>query len=281
MATDNRPRLHQSIASILVNRSPLHAWYKAFRAEPEEFDDASNSGTLCHALLLGGKSIVAVEADDWRTKAAREQREFLRAEGKIPCLSRKLAIAHTLADKVLKQLGEVYGIRLIGESEKYVEWQVANGAGTMTDCAGTIDHWLPKHRTILDFKSTAAVASPDGCARLMINAGSDIQQSAYRQAIEHLHPEIAGRLDFLFVYFEMDAPHAVTVVRPGGMMRQLGDSKWGRAIELWNRYLHEYGPENPWPAYSSEIVEVQPPAWAMAQNLAESEILERAESNAC
>lgn len=271
----SKPRLHQSIASVLVNQSPLHAWYKAFGGEVQEWDDARNMGTLCHKLLLGGKDIIAIEAKDWRTNAAKEARDTALSDGKIPVLSQKLAIAHELKDKVLDALVS-YGIILNGESEKYVEWTTAGGC----ECAGTIDHWLRPQHAILDFKFTLASASPDSCARLMVGGGADIQSAAYVQAVETLHPVLAGRVKSIFVYVEMEAPHAITLVRPGGMMRQLGASKWARACETWMRLLEEYGTERPWPAYSSDIVEVNPPVWAMSQDLEACEMLERQESNA-
>lgn len=268
-------RLHQSIASVLVNRSPLHAWYKAFRREEEEWDEAKNLGTLCHKLLLGGRDIVVVEAKDWRTNAAKEARDAALADGKIPVLTQKLAIAHALKDKVLDEL-TARGIKLSGESEKTVQWTSPGGV----KCEGTLDHWIEKSATILDLKFTGMSAAPESVARLMVNMGADIQAAAYTQAMATLHPELAGRIKFLFIYIEVEAPHALSVVRPGGAMRHLGESKWSRACELWAKYLAEYGTEKPWPGYSTEIVDVDPPAWAMSADLEAWAITERQESNA-
>lgn len=73
------PALSASIAKLLISHSPLHAWTahpmlnpNFERAEEAKFD----VGTAAHELLLRGNDIVhIVEADSWRTNAAKDARE--------------------------------------------------------------------------------------------------------------------------------------------------------------------------------------------------------------
>ena len=53
----------------------------------------STLGTIAHALLLEDDSsrLITIEADDWRTKAAKEARDEARAAGKIPILTKQAA----------------------------------------------------------------------------------------------------------------------------------------------------------------------------------------------
>ena len=83
-----QPSLTQSIAKVILDHSPLHAWHAHPRLNPRFVQDEEKKfdiGNTAHALLIGrGKSIAVIDADDWRTKAAKEAREAAAfAKGKI------------------------------------------------------------------------------------------------------------------------------------------------------------------------------------------------------
>ena len=86
------PSLSSHIAHRLITQSPLHAWYAHPRLNPryvEEDSTAFDLGSCAHALLLEGEdSIAVIEADDWRTKVAKEARA--KARSKLPRPSEKL-----------------------------------------------------------------------------------------------------------------------------------------------------------------------------------------------
>src|SRR4051812_46738879 len=73
------PSLTQSVAKILLAKSPLHAWHAHPRLNPDyqhNDDTKFDVGNIAHKMLLGrGKQIEVLEFDDWRTKAAKEARE--------------------------------------------------------------------------------------------------------------------------------------------------------------------------------------------------------------
>src|SRR3990167_1259095 len=75
-----QPSLSASLAHVLLTRSPKHAWLAHPRLnpawEPDESEARQDIGTIVHALLLEGDAsrVVVIEAEDYRTKAAKEAR---------------------------------------------------------------------------------------------------------------------------------------------------------------------------------------------------------------
>src|SRR4051794_11565577 len=79
----SQPSLTQSIAKLLIDRSPLHAWYSHPKLNPDFKPDDSTKfdvGNIAHKLLLGrGKDIEVLEFSDWRTKNAQLARDIAAA----------------------------------------------------------------------------------------------------------------------------------------------------------------------------------------------------------
>jgi len=125
-----------------------------------------------------------------------------------------------------------------------------------------MDLLSPSPCLIQDLKSCAS-AHPNAIARSIIAHGYDIQETAYRRAIETLHPEHAGRSEFWFIFFELEPPYSVTPVTLGGSMREIGESRWHRSRETWRRCLEK----NEWPGYASAPMSIEAPGWALAQEL--------------
>src|SRR4029077_5767017 len=75
------PSLTQSIAKILLEQSPLHAWHAHPRLggkpdEPEAYDSAKAIGNAAHKLMIGrGKEIMVLEFDTFRTKDSQQIRD--------------------------------------------------------------------------------------------------------------------------------------------------------------------------------------------------------------
>ena len=102
-----QPSLSSSIAQILLRESPRKAWFSHPRLNPqyrEEHDGKFDLGTCAHAVLLENDAsrITIVEADDWRTKAAKEQRDAARAAGKTPLLARHFADVQAMVEAARK-----------------------------------------------------------------------------------------------------------------------------------------------------------------------------------
>lgn len=266
------PRLHQSIATVLVSKSPLHAWYKAFAEEPETFDDTRNFGTVCHKLLLGGKDLVIVDAPDWRTQKAREERDAALASERCPVLERRLQEAMPLCVRVHEYLAG-HGIKFQGQSEVTLLWR-KNGVWH----EGRLDHLIlpakfsrKKKALILDFKFTTVAATKKACENRFIEHGYDIQHAAYVEAVETLHPKLAGRVRMQFVFVEVNPPHAIRIMPVSGSMRTSGQWRWAKARELWKKYLAKYGTDTPWPGYEDDGEPAECPAWALNAQIGQIE----------
>lgn len=257
------PSLSCSIAKILVEQSPAHAHlaHPRLGGAATTGTAAMDRGSLIHRLLLGkGAEIVPVDAEDWRTKAARDAREQAREEGKIPVLLSGLVDATEATLRIKATLAEM-GITLHGDSEVPLLWQERTTQGDIWARA-MLDHIVERAGLlhVYDIKTTEN-AHPDACLRTAIRLGYDIQAHAYTRAAELVWPDYEGRVSFSFLFCEPVSPYAVTVAQLDGIMRERGRRRWDRAVDLWSRCLHS----DTWPGYAQEPVTLWSPEWLLKQ----------------
>lgn len=255
------PSLSSSIAKLLLDRSPAHARlaHPKLGGVAPTGTAATDIGTLIHRYVLGkGAEVAVIDADDYRTNAAREARDEAREHGRIPALARVVGVAVAAAVCIRRELERV-GVVLDGESEVAILWQEQAENGPIW-CRGMLDHVLERDGMlhVYDLK-TIHCAHPDDCTRSAINYGYDIQQEAYTRAAERLWPEYEGRIEFRFLFVEPDPPHAVTVAQLDATMRERGRRRWREAVETWSRCLHT----NAWPGYAQEPVTLWSPGWLL------------------
>lgn len=241
------PRLHQSTAKTLI-RCPKRAWleHPMLGGQRHESTAAMLDGCLFERLITGYgiDEIEVIDADSFRTKAAQEQRDAALAARRMPVLASKFEglsrSAGIIAEKLVERIPEWAD----AQDQVYLEWE-SNGVL----CAGTLDRLLlaDDTYTIIDLKSTAD-AYPDACARTVTKYGYDIQEAAYREAIETLHPRLAGRGQFVFAFYETQEPYCVTPCVTTGQMQRLGRARWDRAKALWRECMAS----GVWPEYVSQ-----------------------------
>jgi hypothetical protein len=261
ISTDT-PALNPHIAHQLVSASPAHAWLRHRRlgGQEQERTDDMDAGTVVHALLLGEdirRSVEVISAKDFRTKAAQEARDIARKAGKVPILEHKLSAFENVADTLHARLSE-FGIRLTGEAERKLEWCECSSYRESVLCHGVPD-LIADDGTIIELK-TSLCAHPRAIQRTIVSFGYDIQMAAYRSALEK-HGGISPR--FMWLFLEMSAPYLVTPLRPNGEMRQYGHMRWQRAIDIWSTCMAT----GQWPGYVTQIGEIGPPKWAMAEEI--------------
>lgn len=259
--TGNPPSLSASIAKVLLQQSPLHAWHAHPRLNPNykseekaEFD----YGTAAHALLLEGDEtgLVVVQADDWRTKAAREARDAARADGKTPLLERQLGKvkAMVFAAHAALAKSELAGIFATGQAERVVQWREGS-----VYCRSKLD-FLPDddQLPIIDYKSTTD-ASPEAFSRQIASLGYDIQASFYQRGVK---AELGQDRLFIFIAQEKEPPYACTFHGIAPSMKEIADAKVERAIRLWE----ECQRANTWPGYESRIHWAEATTWQMNEH---------------
>jgi hypothetical protein len=249
----------------LVTKSPQHAWlqHPRFGGKRNVDTKTTDSGTLIHQLLLdAGRGVEVIDAEDFKTKVARGARDAARGNGKTPVLQADYAQA-LLDVKEIRTGLNAAGIRLLGASEVVIGWEDQAGArGPLVQCRAMLDHLMLDRGVIYDVK-TIRSAHPRICAKHMVEYGYDIQWAAYSSAVAKLRPELAGRVDFVFLFCEIEPPYGITLARPDGSMRELGQARWERALRIWEPCLRT----NVWPGYAKEIISLEAPQWALAQEL--------------
>ena len=255
---DMPPALSQSTASTLDKKSPRHAWayhpkLGGVRRTPT---DSLDMGNIIHDLVLGGGNIVEIEADSFRTKAAKQARDAAREQGATPVKTEVLEVARVAANAVKAQLREanIQIDEMRREVSMYwVEWV----DDRPVQCRGRVDGVLVQgdRATILDLK-TCRSAHPDMCQKHVDSYGYAIQHAAYVSAVSKICGVPSENVDFVFGFAELTEPIMVTPVRLDPAFKEVGQKRWERAVRVWERCLRT----DEWPGYGS--VTLSPPQWA-------------------
>ena len=261
---DRQPALSAGIASILINASPKHAWAAHPRLNPDfkpREEGKFDIGTAAHKLLLEGvENVVVVEADDWRTKAAKETRDLARASGMSPLLEREWEAVKAMVDAAREQFG-AFGLDLEplpfteGKPEQSIMWHEPNGVC----CKARIDWLHDDHSTVDDYKTTSRSASPDTWTRsTLYSIGADVQAAFYLRGLERL---TGKRPAWRFVVQETFPPFALSVISLGPDVMELAEAKVDYAITKWVECMTR----DEWPAYPMRICWAEAPAWEMSR----------------
>lgn len=259
------PTLSQSIASVLIDKSPLHAWAAHPRlgnCDGSETTKALDDGTLMHHMLLGtgAGAVTIIDAKDYRTKDAQALRDAAIAAGSLPVLAHKYDELFSGVKTIRQRMADA-GVDLAlfdaAKSESAILWQ-EDGVW----CRGKMDKLHVERRTIFDVKKTRS-AKPSDCGKAMMNYGYDIQWAAYTSALDELTGS-PGDADMQIIFIEDVAPYVVTVGRPDGIMRELGAKKWRQAVAMWKSCMES----GRWPGYAASPVRFEAPPWSIAQQMA-------------
>ena len=253
------PSLSASIATRLCLASPLHAWHAHPRLNPaavEAESEAFDLGTAAHALLLQHqKDVVIIQAENYRTSAARDARDQARAAGQIPLLARVWADVLEMATAARAQLDAHTdgGAAMFtdGEPEQTLIWQ-EDGLW----CRARLD-WL-RLGAIDDYKSTSASANPETWSRTLFAHGFDLQAAWYLRGLRALTGIDAI---FRFAVQETSPPYALSVVGLGPDALLLGEKKCLYALEVWRECLAT----DHWPGYPTRTAWATLPAWEEAR----------------
>ncbi|HVT99940.1 MAG TPA: PD-(D/E)XK nuclease-like domain-containing protein, partial [Acidobacteriaceae bacterium] len=219
---------------------------------------AFDFGHAAHRFVLGeGEDIVPVDADDWRTKAAKEQAESARAEGKVPLLraefDRALAMANALQDNP-----DAAALFKSGRAEHAM---YATDTKTGVRLRGRAD-WLTETNgqlVIVDYK-TAASADPDTFERASTKYKYYLQAAWYRELV--IACGLSDDPDFVLVAQEKQPPYLSSVMRFDDIAIAEGRALKRQAVTTYARCLQT----GEWPGYPSgtQIISVSP--WAYSED---------------
>lgn len=216
-------------------------------------------GHAAHRLVLGvGPELEIVEADNWRTKAAREQADTARAAGRTPLLAAEHATVTAMAD-ALRQHNDA---RLLlapdhGWPEVTLVW---DDPATGVRCRARLDwlpHRLPGHRLLIPDYKTCAAADLESLRKAMTNWGYHQQAAWYLDGIHALGLAPDGAA-FLFIAQEKTAPYLTTVFEPDGPALRAAAARNHTARTIYQHCTST----GHWPAYHDGVALLSLPRWA-------------------
>lgn len=258
------PSVSHSIARLLIDRSPLHA-SKAHpritpgpREETKRRDDMA-LGTAAHKLTLGkGKSLIVIDADDFRTKAAREARDEAAAQGLTPILRADYQTAEAMAPLARQALESWLGGSLNGA---HVEATAAALEGKFWRRA-MMDVVTPDLRCIIDYKTTED-ASVEAAERRIFGNGYDTQAAFYMHMLDLLDPAGKGQRRVVFLFQERDCPEALSLHELDAAAMELAEHRMKIARGRWDKCLAA----GKWPGYEPGPHLVSPKPWMLADDI--------------
>lgn len=254
------PSLSSSVAQILLRESPRKAWTCHPKLNPnyqEEQDSKFDLGTCAHAVLLENDAsrIAIIEADDWRTKAAKEQRDAARAIGQTPLLAKHYEAIRRMVNAALAFIPDSE----IGEFWDGAESEVTGicqDKGVWLRCR--FDRITANRRFIVDYKTTDCVA-PEIFSRQIVRMGYHFQEAFYRRVASVLGAESP---QFVFLAQSVEHPHECSLHGIDPALREIADAEVERAICIWQDCIKT----NRWPSYGGRIHWTVPATWQIKEH---------------
>jgi hypothetical protein len=214
---------------------------------------AFDFGHAVHSMVLGvGEPIVVIDADDWRKKEAKDQRDAAYAAGHVPLLTADHDTAKAAADAV--RAHPIAG-RLFeqGTPEQSLFWRDPIYGVNRRARLDWQTTWHGRH-TVVDLK-TCVSADPGAIGKAVTNYRYHQQQAFYLDALDAYGIRDAG---FLFVFVEKDPPHLVTVCELEPDAVALGRDRNDLALALYADCLER----DVWPSYADGVARIELPGWA-------------------
>lgn len=238
------------------------ALFKHWTDNPQPPKKAFDFGHAAHKLVLGsGPDLVRIDADDWRTKAAQQQRVEAYANGAVPLLEHEYQQVQDMADAIRQHpiAGQLFQPDR-GKAEQSLFWQ---DQITGIWCRARLD-WLPtevpgQRMVIPDYKSTIS-AAPDQLAKAVHNYGYHQQDDWYRDAVLSLRLT-ASEPAFVFVFQEKTAPYLVTVTQLDTDARMWGGVLNAKARDTYAECVRT----GRWPGYADDVITTPLPVYAERQ----------------
>lgn len=251
------PALSASGAWLLAQECPAIYWHGSpFNpdAAPEETNGAMDIGTALHLAMLEparlADRIAVVDAEDWRTKAAKEARDRARDAGLTPLLMKDRNLVSELAAALR---GNRYVDDLLdgARTELSYFWTADNGV----PCKARADLVTRDGSAIADFKASVS-AAPDFFRRRAFAAGHFLRAPWYLDGAAAAGLGVVR--DYWFVVVARKPPHLVTLCRLDERALAWGHQMIRRSLELFQRCRAA----GLWPGYSPEPTTLGLPTWA-------------------
>lgn len=248
--------LSQSGAKKLLPPS-CPALYRYWADHPEEHKRVFDFGHAAHRMVLGiGPELAVVDADDWRTKAAREQRDEAYAAGQVPLLIAEHEVVQAMA-AALRTHPIASALFRNGRPEVSLFWldgDVMRRA--MLD-------WLPDPtggRLVVPDYKTCVSAEPGKLSKTIADYGYAQQHGWYLDGVR-AHGLADETAAFVFVFQEKTPPYLITVAQVDAAALRIGQHLNRRAIDLYAECVAN----DRWPGYTDDVEVVSLPPYIERQ----------------
>ncbi|HEV2780386.1 MAG TPA: PD-(D/E)XK nuclease-like domain-containing protein [Actinophytocola sp.] len=255
------------------------AKFKQWLDEGSEHIREYDIGHGAHRLVLGtGPELVVIDADGYRTKAARAARDEAYAAGAVPLLAADAELVHAMADALREHpVASALFAPGSGQPEQTLVWfDQRHGVRRRA-----LVDWLrcppPGGQLIVPDYKSAKSADPDAISKAIDQYGYDQQLAWYLDGVQALG--LAGDVEpaAVLVVQETAPPYLITVVQldvvalERGQLRNqqaLTVYRQCRATDRWLDYAEyrHYRETGDWPGNSTPIVLIGLPPWAERQH---------------
>lgn len=230
------------------------ALFQYERENPPASTKTFDFGHAAHKLCLGvGPDIVEVVAENWRTNAAKDCGEEIRAAGGVPLLTGDYQQVQAMA-AALRAHPVASALFTEGTAEASLFW---TDKQTGVWRRSRLD-WLPAStsgRMIVPDYKTARSADPEQFVKSAKDYGYHQQHAWYLDAVTAL--ELTDDPQFVFVVQEKTPPYLVSLVQLDMTAMRIGQRLNRRAINIYAECTRT----GVWPGYADDVALVSLPYW--------------------
>lgn len=248
--------LSSNVAYKALTLSPAHALH--YKTTERNHKDADR-GQIIHQLFLEGheENLVAIDAPDWRTNAAKEARDEAYKANKFPVLAKEVAGLRESVKRArdFVETTELKGIFGNGMPEAVLEWDEDG-----MPCKIRPDYLYAGrdgHGYHVSLKTTSASADPNTWATRQMRTGYDFGLMFYHRGLKANGFDVEQR----FLVLEQTAPFGAVVFALDPAKAALAEMQVDRALKVWRQCLET----NSFPGYSNQTHWVQAKPWEIAE----------------
>ena len=250
------PSITSGILRDLLGSTPQRVWHRTPRVNPEAVIEQKKTfdlGSAAHAMFVGkGADLAVVDADSWRTNAAKSLRGEAYAAGRTPILVQDYTEAEAMAAAAELQFSQNPNIQEVypsADREATIIWQEL---GVMHRCRP--DFYHAAKGVIIHYKTTATTLSAASLPRYAASLGWDVTAAHYGAGATMLTGEVPRQY---FAVQENKAPYVAMVVELDDLFVACGAMIRELAIGLWATCLRE----DRWPGHPVETLTLECPGW--------------------
>lgn len=257
----DRPSVTSSIIRKLLETAPRAVWEDNRRLNPEYEEKEERKfdlGKAAHAQWVGeGEPIVVIEADSFRSAAARAERDEAYLVGHTPVLAKEMDRVCAMADEAAEFFGAHPGTGPhIGRAKREASlfWREAAVTCRCRPDFFALGAELGDPPIIIHYKSTGTTINPHGLARFAANQGWDMIAAHYHAGVLALTGKASTQL---FAIQENIPPYLGIVAELDHAFVATAEMRRQRAMHIWARCLDTGN----WPRHANMTIKLSPPPW--------------------